>query len=270
MNWGVSTDGSAGQGRAARYQQRGRPSFRGRPFLSDAWLSCAGSGELAPEVGNSEPVNMFQGRSVPPPIRPRRPLATGRGLVATNARWLDLDLRLTKGGHLPRAEPPLARRIDPVRQPRTEYRCIGPACPRSARRAFVFAPNGTVPIRGIVVADRDRPAGRAPRRGILLSFMAELRSSSSWTGRVPTQTGIGSSKGTATRKGRPLSRRAALSIRRLAIQRGVRRVGAGDRTRQGYCENQGAEGPFSVGKVDFFKAWHLRNGNCWKAPQTSY
>jgi hypothetical protein len=54
-----------------------------------------------------------------------------------------------------------------------------------------------------------------------------------------------------TRKGRPLSRRAALSIRRLAILRGVRRVGAGGRSRQGYCENQVAEGPFSVGKSRF-------------------
>src|SRR6266700_5504505 len=48
--------------------REGRPSFQGRPCLSDAWLSCAGSGELAPEVGNSEPVNMNQGRSVPPSI----------------------------------------------------------------------------------------------------------------------------------------------------------------------------------------------------------
>jgi hypothetical protein len=32
-------------------QQRGRPSFRERPFLSNAWLSCAGTGELAPEIG---------------------------------------------------------------------------------------------------------------------------------------------------------------------------------------------------------------------------
>src|SRR6266568_6848259 len=34
------------------------------------------------------------------------------------------------------------------------------------------------------------------------------------------------------RKGRPYFRRAALSIRRLAILRGVRRVGAGGRSRQ--------------------------------------
>src|SRR5216684_7414302 len=40
-----------------------------RPCRSDAWLSCAGPGELAPEVGNSEPVNMIQGRLVPPSIR---------------------------------------------------------------------------------------------------------------------------------------------------------------------------------------------------------
>jgi hypothetical protein len=31
-------------------QETGRPRFRERPFRSDAWLSCAGSGELAPEV----------------------------------------------------------------------------------------------------------------------------------------------------------------------------------------------------------------------------
>ena len=73
---------------------------------------------MAPEVGNSEPVNMIRGHSVPLPIRLSEALAIGRGLVATNARWLDLDLRLTKDGHLPRAEPPLARRIDPLRQPR--------------------------------------------------------------------------------------------------------------------------------------------------------
>jgi hypothetical protein len=29
---------------------KGRPGFRGRPFLSHAWLSCAGTGELAPEI----------------------------------------------------------------------------------------------------------------------------------------------------------------------------------------------------------------------------
>src|SRR6266498_5775046 len=51
-----------------KFTREGRPSFRGRPCLSDAWLSCAGSGELAPEVGNSEPVNMNQGHSVPPSI----------------------------------------------------------------------------------------------------------------------------------------------------------------------------------------------------------
>ena len=44
--------------------------------------------------------------------------------------------------------------------------------------------------------------------------------------------GVRSSEGVA-RKGRPLSRRAALSIRRLAILRGVRRVGAGGRSRKG-------------------------------------
>ena len=65
---------------------------------------------------------MIRGHSVPLPIRLSEALAIGRGLVATNARWLDLDLRLTKDGHLPRAEPPLARRIDPLRQPRTECR----------------------------------------------------------------------------------------------------------------------------------------------------
>ncbi len=31
--------------------REGRPSFQGRPCLSDAWLSCAGPGELAPEIG---------------------------------------------------------------------------------------------------------------------------------------------------------------------------------------------------------------------------
>ncbi len=31
--------------------REGRPSCRERPCLSDAWLSCAGSGELAPEIG---------------------------------------------------------------------------------------------------------------------------------------------------------------------------------------------------------------------------
>jgi hypothetical protein len=77
-------------------------------------------------------------------------------------------------------------------------------------------------------------------------------------------------KGRRHGKGRPLSRRAALSIQRLAILRGVRRVGAGGRLPQGYCENQVAEGPFSVGRIDFRNAWHLRNGNCWKTPQTNY
>jgi hypothetical protein len=36
-------------------RKKGRPSFRERPFDPDAWLSCAGSGELAPEVGISNP-----------------------------------------------------------------------------------------------------------------------------------------------------------------------------------------------------------------------
>ncbi len=30
---------------------KGRPSCHERPSYLDAWLSCAGSGELAPEVG---------------------------------------------------------------------------------------------------------------------------------------------------------------------------------------------------------------------------
>jgi len=32
---------------------KGRPGCHERPSYLDAWLSCAGSGELAPEVGNS-------------------------------------------------------------------------------------------------------------------------------------------------------------------------------------------------------------------------
>ncbi len=48
-------------------------AFPRAAFLTDAWLSCAGSGDWAPEVGNSKPGNMIRGRSVPPPIRPRRP-----------------------------------------------------------------------------------------------------------------------------------------------------------------------------------------------------
>ncbi len=48
--------------------QKGRLCFRGRPYRSDAWLSCTGPGELAPEVGKSEPVNIIHGRSVPPPV----------------------------------------------------------------------------------------------------------------------------------------------------------------------------------------------------------
>src|SRR6266567_7487513 len=45
---------------------KGRPGCHERPSYLDAWLSCAGSDEWAPEVGNSEPVNMIQGHSVPP------------------------------------------------------------------------------------------------------------------------------------------------------------------------------------------------------------
>src|SRR6266700_2041189 len=58
-------------------------------------------------------------------------------------------------------------------------------------------------------------------------------------------------RGKFTRKGRPCFRRAALSIRRLAILRGVRRVGAGGRSHQSYCGNQAAEGSFSVYKSRF-------------------
>jgi hypothetical protein len=50
--------------------RKGRSRFHERPCVSDAWLSCAGSGEWAPEVGNSEPVNAIQGSSVPPPNQP--------------------------------------------------------------------------------------------------------------------------------------------------------------------------------------------------------
>ncbi len=56
---------------------KGRPGCHERPSYLDAWLSCAGSGELAPEVGNSEPVNVIQGRSVPPPIARSGPSTAG-------------------------------------------------------------------------------------------------------------------------------------------------------------------------------------------------
>src|SRR5713101_4280008 len=42
---------SAGHHGMSCTTREGRPSCHERPCLSDAWLSCAGSGELAPEIG---------------------------------------------------------------------------------------------------------------------------------------------------------------------------------------------------------------------------
>jgi hypothetical protein len=62
---------------------------------------------------------------------------------------------------------------------------------------------------------------------------------------------------------RPPRYRAAFSIRRLAILRSARRVGAGGRPPQGYCENQVAEWPFSA-SADFRQAWYLCNDSASK------
>src|SRR5262249_43764424 len=59
-------------------------------------------------------------------------------------------------------------------------------------------------------------------------------------------------EGYMTRKGRSLSRRAALSSRRLAILRGVRRVGAGGRSAYGTLRIKWRNGLFSV-QASFFR-----------------
>ena len=57
----------------------------------------------------------------------------------------------------------------------------------------------------------------------------------------------------------PVSRRAALSIRRLAILRGVRRIGAGGRSRKRTARIKQPKESFQWERVDFRQTWHLRN-----------
>src|SRR5712691_4395268 len=55
------------QRRLMECHARRPPEFpRAALFRSDAWLSCAGPGELAPEVGILNAFNLIQGRLVPP------------------------------------------------------------------------------------------------------------------------------------------------------------------------------------------------------------
>src|SRR6266536_972096 len=69
---------------------KGRPGCHERPSYLDAWLSCAGSGELAPEVGilNLEGSVRSSGMT---PAAPRGPRPHRSRIERSRARWGNLE-----------------------------------------------------------------------------------------------------------------------------------------------------------------------------------
>ncbi len=73
---------------AASSREKAARIFGGRPCRSDAWLSCAGSDELAPEVGNSDAFS-FQVQNGPGLRGPYGPGPLGAGEVSVPNHSLD-------------------------------------------------------------------------------------------------------------------------------------------------------------------------------------